>query len=105
FNQEQGITPTGVKKEIKDLIDGVYSSDADQESQKLSQLGERAAALSEKELAKEIKRLEKAMLEYAKNLEFEKAAQARDQLTLLKERVFGASTRHDTVSGAEPEAE
>ncbi len=105
FNQEQGITPTGVKKEIKDLIDGVYSSDADQESQKLSQLGERAAALSEKELAKEIKRLEKAMLEYAKNLEFEKAAQARDQLTLLKERVFGTSTRHDTVSGAEPEAE
>ncbi|MFA7679403.1 MAG: helicase-related protein, partial [Pigmentiphaga sp.] len=105
FNQEQGITPTGVKKEIKDLIDGVYSSDADQESQKLSQLGERAAALSEKELAKEIKRLEKAMLEYAKNLEFEKAAQARDQLTLLKERVFGTSTRHDTVSGADPEAE
>lgn len=96
FNLEQGITPTGVKKEIKDLIDGVYSSDADQESKKLSLLDERAASLNEKELGKEIKRLEKAMLEFAKNLEFEKAAQTRDQLALLKARTFGAST-HDNM--------
>ena len=46
--------------------------------------------MGEKQLAKEIKRLEKLMLEHAKNLEFEKAAQARDQLGLLKEQLFGS---------------
>ena len=47
--------------------------------------------MSEKEIAKEIKRLEKQMMDYAKNLEFEKAAQARDQLAVLRQRVFGAN--------------
>ena len=54
--------------------------------------------MCEKQLAKEIKRLEKQMLEHAKNLEFEKAAQVRDQLALLRERVFGANVG-DHVSG------
>jgi excinuclease ABC subunit B len=46
--------------------------------------------MSEKDLAREIKRLEKQMLEHARNLEFEQAARVRDQLARLKDRVLGA---------------
>jgi excinuclease ABC subunit B len=52
-------------------------------------------ALSEKDLGKRIKQLEKQMIEHAKNLEFEKAARVRDQLALLREQAFGAPG-HDT---------
>ena len=51
--------------------------------------------LSEKDLGKRIKMLEKQMLEHARNLEFEKAARVRDQLSLLREQAFGADG-HDT---------
>jgi len=46
--------------------------------------------MSEKDLSKEIKRLEKLMFEHARKLEFEQAAQARDRLAQLKDRVLGA---------------
>jgi excinuclease ABC subunit B len=46
--------------------------------------------MSEKDVAREIKRLEKLMLEHARNLEFEKAARVRDQLAHLREQAFGA---------------
>jgi excinuclease ABC subunit B len=52
------------------------------------------AAMDEKSVAKEIKRLEKKMLDSAKNLEFEMAAAARDELFRLREQVFGAA-QHD----------
>ena len=94
FNTAHGITPKGVTKRIKDIIDGIYDADAAQETRKAAQERARYAALDEKDLAKEIKRLEKAMLEHAKNLEFEKAAAARDELFKLKERAFGAAV-HD----------
>lgn len=90
FNAENGIVPRGVKKEVRDLIDGVYAPNGDQEADKLSIEAAKYEAMGEKQVGKEIKRLEKAMLEHARNLEFEKAAQARDQLTALKERLFGA---------------
>lgn len=94
YNQAHGITPRGIVKKVRDLIDGVYSEKSDRQAQ---QARERAAArreveeMSEKDLAREIKRLEKQMLEHARNLEFEQAAQARDQLALLKTRVLGAA--------------
>jgi len=88
FNTANGITPKGVNKQIKELIDGVFDPNASK-SRKAEKALE-AAPLGEKQLAKEIKRLEKLMLEHAKNLEFEKAAQVRDQLGLLKEQVFGS---------------
>ncbi|MCZ7009795.1 UvrB/UvrC motif-containing protein [Salmonella enterica] len=47
--------------------------------------------MSEKQVAQEIKRLEKKMLDHAKNLDFEQAAQVRDQLSKLKQQVFGAA--------------
>ena len=96
FNQIHGIRPKGVVKRIKEMIDGVY----DQKTERTQQAQRRAAqelahyeALSEKQLAKEIKRLEKAMMEHAKNLEFEQAARVRDQLAQLRKTVFGVDTR------------
>ena len=100
YNAEHGITPRTVTKRIKDLIDGVYSEKAGLEMEKLAQAQAQRAhidTLSEKDLAKEIKRLEKLMLEHARNLEFEQAARVRDQLALLKERSFGGSG-HDRVA-------
>jgi excinuclease ABC subunit B len=51
----------------------------------------RYEAMSEKQLAREIKALEKKMLQHARNLEFEEAARARDQLAELKKKVFGVA--------------
>ncbi|MEY3969515.1 MAG: hypothetical protein RL617_528 [Pseudomonadota bacterium] len=99
FNQTNGITPKGVAKEVRELIDGVVSSKSKQRAseQLLASQGADLLELSEKALAKEIARLEKQMLEHARNLEFEKAAQARDQLSSLKSRVFGAGRLHDQI--------
>ncbi|MFC3685869.1 excinuclease ABC subunit UvrB [Hydrogenophaga luteola] len=100
FNEANGITPKGVVKRIKDLIDGVYSEKAGREADRLAAASAQQAdleALDEKDAAREIKRLEKQMLEHARNLEFEKAASVRDQLTRLKERLFGAAG-HDKVA-------
>jgi len=90
FNIAHGITPRGVVKRIKDLIDGVYSEKSGKEAQKLEMHKALVEDMSEKDIAREIKRLEKQMVEHAKNLEFEKAAQVRDQLHVLKEQAFGA---------------
>ena len=89
FNQLNNIVPTGVKKEVRELIDGVFDPNANKKSGKIEHVDTKAP--SEKDLGKEIKRLEKLMLEYARNLEFEKAAKVRDQLGILKEQVFGTN--------------
>jgi len=91
FNAEHGITPRGIVKEVRDLIDGVYSDKGGQDAGRATAAPVEELVLSEKDLAKEIKRLEKQMLEHARNLEFEQAARVRDQLALLKSRVFGAA--------------
>lgn len=98
-NEKLGITPRGVVKRIKDIIDGVYSADEARAELKEAQQRAKFEDMSEKQLAKEIKRLEKQMVDYAKNLEFEKAAQMRDQLAVLRQRVFGANVG-DHVEGA-----
>jgi len=85
YNQHHSITPKGIIKRIKDLIDGVY----DAAQMQVAQDEARYEAMSEKQIAREIKALEKKMLAHAKNLEFEEAARARDQLAELKKRVFG----------------
>ncbi len=90
FNAASGIEPKGVFKRIKDIIDGVYDADDARAGLKAAEEQARYEAMTEKELGREIKRLEKQMLDHARNLEFEKAAAARDQLTTLKRAVFGA---------------
>ncbi len=96
FNAANGITPRGVNKQVKELIDGVFDPNASR--QRKADKAMEVAPLGEKQLAKEIKRLEKLMLEHAKNLEFEKAAQARDQLGLLKEQLFGSKGDSNVTS-------
>jgi len=79
---------------VRDLIDGVYSEKAGKEAEKLERDALQRAQvedMSEKDISREIKRLEKLMMEHARNLEFEKAARVRDQLAILKEQAFGAS--------------
>ena len=90
FNLAHGITPKSIVKRIKDLIDGVYSEKSGKETQKLELQKAMVEDMSEKDVAREIKRLEKQMVEHARNLEFEKAARVRDQLHILKEQAFGA---------------
>ena len=92
-NLERGITPKSIVKKVRDLIDGVYSEKAGKEAERLERDAMARAEvedMSEKDIAREIKRLEKLMMEHARNLEFEKAARVRDQLGILKERAFGA---------------
>ena len=93
FNVANEITPRGVIKAIRDLIDCVYSEKSDKASMRLELEQARIEDLSEKDVAKEIKRLEKQMMEFARNLEFEAAASARDQLNRLRALTFGAAPK------------
>ena len=99
-NLEHGITPTSIIKQVRDLIDGVYSEKATLEADRLERdalARAKVEEMSEKDIARAIKQLEKQMMEAARNLEFEKAAQIRDQLAILKEQAFGAPGR-DSVA-------
>jgi len=101
FNEANGITPKGVSKKIKDMIDGVYSNAAQKamvEGVREDAETAKVESMSEKQISKEIKRLEKLMVDHAKNLEFEKAAQVRDQLHVLKQQAFGAPGADNVVS-------
>ncbi|MBK6928256.1 MAG: excinuclease ABC subunit UvrB [Comamonadaceae bacterium] len=100
-NLEHGITPRSIVKQVRDLIDGVYSEKAGREAERLEQDAlqrARVEDMSEKDIGREIKRLEKTMLAFARDLEFEKAARVRDELGLLKKRAFGAPGADPVVS-------
>jgi len=100
-NDANGITPRSIVKQVRDLIDGVYSEKAGKEAERLEQDARQRAQfedMSEKDVSREIKRLEKLMMEHAKNLEFEKAARVRDQLGILKRQAFGASGVDNVIS-------
>jgi excinuclease ABC subunit B len=89
FNLANGITPIGVQKAIKDIIDGVYDPEEEKRNDRDSKAKKEFIALDGKAQEKTLKNLEKAMLDAARNLEFEKAAELRDQLTHLKAQMFG----------------
>ena len=98
FNTANNIIPIGVKKSIREMIDGVYSPQEARETLQVAQEAAKFEAMSEKQVSKEIKRLEKLMVDHAKNLEFEKAAQVRDQLHVLKQQLFGAPGTDNVAS-------
>jgi excinuclease ABC subunit B len=91
YNARMGITPIGVTKRIKDIIDGVYDVDDERKQLKAAQTHAKYEAMPEKDLERELKRIEREMIDAAKNLEFERAAELRDQLYRLKEKLFGVS--------------
>jgi excinuclease ABC subunit B len=90
-NAKEGITPIGVVKRIKDIIDGVYDIDEQRKDLKAAQAKAKYQLMPEKDLEKELRLLEKQMVDAARNLEFEKAAELRDRLYQLKEQLFGVA--------------
>jgi excinuclease ABC subunit B len=96
-NLAMGITPKSINKQIRDMIDGVVSDKTAREEERAARDAAEVDAMSERDLGKRIKTLEKQMLEHAKNLEFEKAARVRDQLSLLREQAFGAAGHDSNV--------
>ena len=101
FNEANGITPRSVTKRIKDIIDGVYDAGSEDASVNAAEPRAEYGAMDEKALARTIRQLEKDMLDHARNLEFEKAAAARDRLFRLRQQAFGAEG-HD--ASASPDA-
>jgi len=99
FNAAHGITPTSIRKRIKDIIDGVYDVESATRELKAAQEVAKYEAMSEKDLAREIRRLEKLMQQHARNLEFEAAAAARDELFRVKQLAFGGEA-HDAAGDA-----
>jgi excinuclease ABC subunit B len=95
-NAKMGITPLGVQKRIKDLIDGMYDADEGKKELQAAQTQRKYEAMPEKDKERELKRIEKEMVEAARNLEFEKAAQLRDRLFQLREAMFGVALPTET---------
>ncbi len=96
YNAAKGITPKGVQKRIKDIIDGVYDVEEGRRELAAAQAQAKYEAMPGKDLERELKLLEKQMLDAAKNLEFEKAAALRDKLYKLKEKLFGVALPTET---------
>jgi len=103
FNAANGIVPRSIVKDVRELIDGVYDATSERHDRKAASDAAEYEVMSEKQVSREIKRLEKQMFEHAKNLEFEKAARVRDQLVLLKEQVFGAGGATNVAALVAPE--
>jgi excinuclease ABC subunit B len=98
FNAANGIEPRSIIKDVREMIDGVYDATGAREERKAAAESADYQVMSERQLGKEIKRLEKQMFEHAKNLEFEKAARVRDQLAALKTQVFGSRGTSNVVA-------
>jgi excinuclease ABC subunit B len=97
FNTANGIVPRGVFKQVRELIDGVFDPQQARQEQKAAEQQAQYETMTEKGVAREIKRLEKLMMDHARNLEFEQAARVRDQLASLKQQVFGANGNANVV--------
>uniref|UniRef100_A0A2A4MUQ6 UvrABC system protein B n=1 Tax=SAR86 cluster bacterium TaxID=2030880 RepID=A0A2A4MUQ6_9GAMM len=89
FNKEHGITPTGVKKRVMDVMEGAYSAPGTRAGQGRGP-AEKSGAYKKmdfgdpKAYAKQLSKLEEQMYEHAKNLMFEEAADTRDLIAQLK---------------------
>lgn len=91
-NKEHGITPRGIKKDIADILEGAYAPGAGRGRKAYARVAEEGAeyaSLSPKQAGTKIAALEKKMYEHARNLEFEQAAQLRDEIDGIKRQVFG----------------
>ena len=95
YNQEHGITPQTVQKNIADVMERGYGGGQGHGHAKAAEYARVAeeameyAALTPAQLAQRIQQLEKQMYQHAQDLEFEQAAQVRDQIARLQEIVLG----------------
>jgi excinuclease ABC subunit B len=87
YNQEHGITPESIKKNLGELLSSVYEADYAPIPAVAEAPDDRYRTLDE--IDKEVKLLEKRMREAAKALEFEKAAELRDRIKRLRAAEFG----------------
>ncbi len=94
-NEAHGITPVGVQKAVKELIDGVFASSIPRagEYARVAEPVIEYGALSPAELARKIAALEKQMYQHARDLEFEEAARIRDEIHRLREGHLGLSDK------------
>ncbi|MGM0595264.1 MAG: excinuclease ABC subunit UvrB [Pseudomonadota bacterium] len=91
FNEKHGITPKGVQKAVHDILESGYPG-VPGKPKEYAQVAEELieySAMSPKELDKQIKTLEERMHQHAKNLEFEQAAQVRDEIRKIQELNMG----------------
>jgi excinuclease ABC subunit B len=93
YNERHGITPRGIQKAVADIMEGAHAGapGKPERSAKVAENAQKYQAKSPQELAREIERLEKQMLEHAQNLEFEQAAQLRDQVQQLRDHALGVA--------------
>ena len=90
FNAQHGITPKSIIKGVADIMEGAYAATGKNKRDRKVAEADAAYNLdafdSIKDIAKEINRLEEKMHLHARNLEFEEAAQTRDQLVKLRDK-------------------
>ena len=93
FNTEHGIVPQQIKKQVRDLIDGVYHDENGAKGRGRSKIKVKEIR-NEEDALKEIAKLEKSMQVAARDLQFEEAAQIRDKIRAIKENLlFGAAEK------------
>ena len=93
FNKENNITPVGIKKRIKDIIDGLEDVEEHKRQQDAKKENRKYEDFTEPQIMKEISKLEKVMHRYARDLDFESAAKTRDQIKFLKEQLYGPNIK------------
>ena len=93
FNLDNNITPVGIVKKVKDIIESLEDVEEHKKEQALRKENRKYEDLTEPEMIKEITKLEKSMQVAARNLEFEKAANIRDQAKYLKEKIYGTNIK------------
>ena len=94
FNKENNITPVGIKKRIKDIIDGLEDVEEHKRQQDAKKENRKYEDFTEPQIIKEISKLEKVMHKYARDLDFESAAKTRDQIKFLKEQLYGPNIKY-----------
>ncbi len=90
FNKEHKITPRGIQKAVREIIDGVQVAafDGRRESSQVAEKAAQYTRLSPPQLARRLQQLEQQMYKHARNLEFEEAAQLRDEIQTIRGWVF-----------------
>ncbi len=93
YNAAHGIEPRTIRKEVRDILDGARSEGRTRGRRRVAEARPDYTALSPEQTAKQLRKLEKRMHEHARNLEFEEAAELRDQIELLREQGLGLPSR------------